>query len=156
MLSGFAILAMGATTFSTTRPIDLDRPGGLAVLNPSEWVGQPFPLLDRLTAGGQLRHGEWVILFHRRGCPACTFIQDEFANLTKKRHEFDAMPQLACVEIPSDEQSTTSNQSPWCQHLQLQTQRVWMTTTPVCIRLSSGRTMAVTFDMNEAKRWIKR
>lgn len=153
-LGGLALLALGAGSPSIAQPEDLDSPGGVAVLDPREWVGQPFPLLDRLSGTANLRQGEWVVLFHRRGCSACAAMLDELHLLTMAPG-FRKPVRLAFIEIPSDEVAVAESAAR-CNRLHLRARREWATKAPTCVRLFDGRTEAVTSDLEEVREWFPR
>jgi hypothetical protein len=139
---------------SATDPDDLDKPGGVVVLHPEEWVGQPFPLLDRLRGGGRLRHGQWVVVFHRRGCPACTALLEEIKELTGEDRGLIAGVRFACIEVPSGERVASAEASPCDKNLHLFAEREWIMKTPMCVRMSNGFTEAATSDLEAVRRWF--
>lgn len=46
-------------------------PRQTVVLDPQTWIGHPFPLLNEIDTGNELRSGQWLILLYQAGCSTC-------------------------------------------------------------------------------------
>jgi len=45
--------------------------GRTVLLEPEDWVGMRFPLLDWIETNARLDHGQWTIILYRPGCRRC-------------------------------------------------------------------------------------
>lgn len=73
VLAGAGIAAMVAASQPGTLQADsrIDGASKHVVLEPDDWVGQPFPLLPYLADDALLGEGTWDVVLARPGCPHC-------------------------------------------------------------------------------------
>lgn len=73
VLAGVGIAVMVAASQPGTLQADgrIDGASKHVVLEPDDWVGQPFPLLPYLADSALLGEGTWDVVLARPGCPHC-------------------------------------------------------------------------------------
>jgi hypothetical protein len=117
-----------------------DTAGTLVVLEPSNWVNKPFPLVDEIDNWNQLRSGRWLVIFYHFDCDSClkaipqyqAFAASELAGKAGIRVAFIAMPPASAGADPVRASSEY-------QHLALRPDHDWFATTPVAVALENGR-----------------
>ena len=109
------------------------------VLEPETWVGKRFPLLNYIDIGGQLAHGEWVVVMYRADCPKCEDTIPKYeAVFCDLKGGFNS-PRLALVEMPS--QGAPRAQFGCldsCSCGRLRDTRKWLVTAPLQFILVEG------------------
>ena len=159
LIAGLAVAVVGAGAAKRTETARLAEDGtiegeGAVVLEPDKWVGKRFPLLQH-AGGAELLHGEWLVVLYRRNCRTCAAVLDQLGRGAEDKGPLAAV-RLACIEIPSEGSPATDEELSWCKRLRLSAAREWLTRTPLCVRLSNGRTEAVTADVEEVRGWLGR
>jgi hypothetical protein len=122
-------------------PVDLDGP--VALLEPRDWIGRVFPLQRYIDWQGEspaLMEGEWLVVLHRVGCPACGEL---LARL--ERADEGGMPSaVALVELPSPREAPDGGAGHAPQSARsiatgrIRDDRNWFVETPASIVLRDG------------------
>lgn len=145
--TGLAALLLGVTL--TARlwhglPANLEA-GGVGrpvILEPRDWIGRVFPLGPHIEWRGKppgLMEGEWLIVFHRRGCGNCRALLDRLRNGDRV-----TVGTMALVEFPSagggsiggDDDAVSSH--PAVTSGRVRQDRDWFVQTPALIELKDG------------------
>ncbi len=122
--------------------------GGTVVLRPERWIGAPLPLLDRIDRGDDLRRGEWYVVFHRHGCPACEEIRP---RLRRKARDLASVPgstRIALVELPPRGEPTTDAADPWLS-ASLDGGRTYHVNTPLILHLKDSAVVRIVSDLGD-------
>jgi hypothetical protein len=124
---------------------------GIVILDPQDWIGQRFPLLDHIDAPADLAHGTWLLLLYRADCPLCHEAIPAYAALSAR------MP-VMLLEMPSDQTAALfrGTEPTGAAHAaeadvgphgvprgRVRPDRLWFLTTPTAILLQDGRVQHV-------------
>jgi|GEM_PF-1181731 len=124
---------------------------GIVILDPQDWIGQRFPLLDHIDAPADLAHGTWLLLLYRTDCPLCHEAIPAYAALSAR------MP-VMLLEMPSDQTAALfrGTEPTGAAHAaeadvgphgvprgRVRPDRLWFLTTPTAILLQDGRVQHV-------------
>ena len=73
-----AVIGLGLAALSNSWRLETvaDDPenaegASVVILDPTRWLGRPFPLRGSLDVPDEVIRGRWELLFVRRGCPKC-------------------------------------------------------------------------------------
>jgi hypothetical protein len=118
---------------------------GLVILEPSEWIGKPFPLVPYLEPKVDLSAGQWIVVLYHHDCPKCQEALPEYERLAREAGSSRADGILA-VEVPpfgSEERvgGTALKQA------RLSEAREWFVQAPVEISLENGVVQAASLDL---------
>ena len=136
----YASLCLPRATAHLSNEGSIVGDGGIVVLYPNQWLGEPFPLIDHIEFDGQLDHGQWVVVLFRRGCPDCRRVIEKWATLAGLGSDVIGRPNVALVEVPpfaEDDTPLTSYGRSFAIG-KLTGSREWLVATPVEITLSKG------------------
>jgi uncharacterized membrane protein YphA (DoxX/SURF4 family) len=110
------------------------------ILTNSTWVQQAHMIFEDADNGEELRRGEWVILLHRRGCPACAEALEQCCQRAAQNRQGNHPLRIALVEIPDENEEGAA--SPDTGGLlaigRLRGQRPWVVQTPFFLRARDG------------------
>jgi len=68
LTSACAIYSLTVVADRIARDQRVDEPG---FLEPQDWVGRRFPLLQHVDISDRIQRGRWIIVLLQPGCPAC-------------------------------------------------------------------------------------
>jgi hypothetical protein len=146
-----AIVAASATAilwtgyFLKVAPADSLSPeagdGDLVVLEPQSWVNLPFPLLNDIENGDQLRTGRWLLVLYHYDCDSCLQAIPNYRLWAMAAGNDDTRPRLAFIAMPpvAPEGQEPVTPSATYQRLLLRPDHDWFATTPVVVALKDGR-----------------
>jgi hypothetical protein len=122
--------------------------GGTVLLDPTGWVGKPFPLLRHIDIGDRLLAGNWVVVLFRPDCSKCA---DFASNLRENGvdSEIDENGvRRAFIEVPSSRTNGPPTKLSFGADLvgKLSDNRAWITTTPQVFRIRDGTVRSVSTD----------
>lgn len=100
------------------------------ILEPSNWIGKPLPIINHIDIGYKLKTGTWLVLFYHYDCPNC---QEAIAELEKIIFE-NADFSVAVIEVPPYDSPIETN----CLYGRLLDVKEWFITTPVIALLKNG------------------
>ena len=143
------VLALGLSitvTLLRSQPIILSNLRGpdakpYEVLEPGRWVGNSFPIASYIDIGSQLLVGNWIVVLHRRDCPACRRAIAHYMAVAQKAHLAGEELRVAFIELPphASETNDPSAYSSACVLGELSDSKEWVVSTPVVIELGDGR-----------------
>jgi hypothetical protein len=79
-LPGGVLVLLAAVAGACGGQAVLAPPEGAVILTTSNWQEQAQRIFEDADIGEQLRHGEWVIMLHRKGCPEALALYRELAS----------------------------------------------------------------------------
>lgn len=138
VIAGAAIVCTTLLVRQASQPTalaegSLTQVGGLVILEPEQWVGQPLPIARSIDL--DLSHGDWIVLLHRHDCPACQELVPQF------EHRAAQGERIALLEVPPYGESDSPAPR---HHGRLNEDHEWFVQTPVELRLKAGLVTAVT------------
>jgi hypothetical protein len=136
---GLMLISAAVSGQSSVQRLDGRRlsPGGLVVLEPNKWVGQPLALLSHIDIGQRLALGTWDVLLFRSDCEMChDVMRDLSSRLDKKRGGSIA---LVAVDQRTDDALVSRLRDQGCAVGQLSSEYSWFVTTPVHLRIVEGK-----------------
>lgn len=68
--------------------------GRVVVLEPAEWVGRRFPLLDHIDINDQLDEGSWHLVLYHHNCGKCTELMGRLVGSSSD------IEKIAWIELP--------------------------------------------------------
>lgn len=113
---------------------------GTVVLQPSKWIGKPFPLVPFINIGASLSHGTWIIVLFRSNCEHCKRAIPRYEELAKQSNTKKRAMNIALVEMPpyeSQEKAPGLLMGPAFKG-RLTDARDWFAQTPMVLLLSEG------------------
>jgi hypothetical protein len=118
---------------------------GLVILEPSEWIGKPFPLVPYLEPKVDLSAGRWIVVLYHHDCPKCHEALPEYERLARETGSSRADGILA-VEVPpfgpKERVGSTA-----LKHARLSEAREWFVQAPVEISLVNGVVQGASLDL---------
>lgn len=72
----------------------------LVVLEPEQWVGMYFPLLNHIDIGSQLSDGRWVVLLYHHDCSSCRDSIPKYVRMADLESDQQSTLQVALIEVP--------------------------------------------------------
>jgi hypothetical protein len=120
----------------------LDDKGRYVVLEPTRWVGKPFPLLNYIDveSGKQLASDNWLVILHRHDCPNCTRIIDSCKQQMQSVPLHSEVARVALIEVPQFDRKRgdVPNDDQRFVIGMLSTTKEWIVSTPVVLSLNRG------------------
>lgn len=113
----------------------------VVVLEPEQWVGKRFPLLEEIDIGEELARGKWKVLLYHHDCPKC---QAALNRLSKYLPE--KTTRAAAIEAPPYSATTSASlQAALAGNRQghLSDSNKWFVSMPCEISLADGTVTAV-------------
>jgi hypothetical protein len=104
----------------------------VVILEPGEWIGRRFPLLDDLMIDAPITRGKWTLLLYRRDCLACARTLSEISAAAAGGER------IAVIEVPSSNVPDVAPSDPAVVWGTLRDTKVWVVQTPEIIRLFDG------------------
>jgi hypothetical protein len=147
----FAILPLAAAALSLYQPtVSSAKPGveivdgRLVIVDPVDWVGTEFPLLDYTDIGDQLGTGNWAVLVYHHDCQDCRTALGELAMSSPNSgsplsplRSPSAQTRIAVIEIPPYGSSPAAPGS--VVHGRVTDELEWFVATPLWLELTDGR-----------------
>jgi hypothetical protein len=133
-----AAVAMGSYTSITLSDAgDIIGDDKIVVLEPEEWVGKRFPLLDYIDIGDKLKDGEWFVILYHYDCPKC---QEAIKKLVHEMLVKGKRTHVALIEVPpyGETQSYISLTEVGFWLGRLSSEREWFVITPTQLQLERG------------------
>lgn len=147
MLLGIPLaVAMGsysATTLSSTGEILGDSE--FVVLEPEEWIGKPFPLLDYIDIGSEISCESCVLLLYHYDCSNCQEAIEKYEALSLELAVKGERSRVALIEMPPYDpagDSSTRRNTP-CMRGRLDAVKEWFVETPLVLHLREGMVASV-------------
>lgn len=140
---GYALILLVVTKLSLAGIYGNGLDGGDAsITDPSGWIGQRFPLLDRIEIGSDLSVGEYIVVLHRHDCPLCeeTLNSPWFCEAAWGRCDTG---QIALVELPPCGSPEESIASRFPVSGRLNGSEPCLLPAPVVVLLEEGRVVSV-------------
>lgn len=146
LLIGFPA-AYAMARYTPTRLSDMEDilgKGKVVVLEPEKWIGKPFPLLDYIDIGAELREGEWGVLLYHHDCPQCREMMRDVPRITKET----GVRQVCLLEMPpyGDLHVALDHMTRTIRLGKLDNKRDWFAATPILMVLKGGRVVAMSID----------
>lgn len=102
----FARLALVSDRGGSVAPATLSGSGEIlddgqfVVLEPAEWNGKRFPLLDYIDIGSQLAQGEWIVILYHFDCARRREAIPKYEEVARVLSVQDISRRLALTEAP--------------------------------------------------------
>jgi hypothetical protein len=87
------VMVVGSLVMLTmNRPERLNAPmpllddESLVILEPSEWIGKPFPLVPHLDPKVDPSAGRWIVVLYHHDCPKCQEALPQYERLAREEH----------------------------------------------------------------------
>ena len=107
------------------------------VLEPQEWTGKQFPLIDHIDIGSQLAKGDWVVLLYHHDCPQCAEAVPAYEQMGRELAGNENYLRIAIIEVPPYGPNKECKDC-FCLHGSLSNTKDWFVATPVVALLSNG------------------
>jgi hypothetical protein len=121
-------------------------------LDPKDWIGRRFPLLDDIDIRYDIETDEWEILFYRPNCSKCDAVLRPYLAAFEARESSGFDPRVAFIEIPGDSFPNPTDAprafaAPGCKFGQLVgDSKTWSLPTPLLVSTVNGRVTTVVDD----------
>jgi thiol-disulfide isomerase/thioredoxin len=109
---------------------------GIVILEPSEWIGKPFPLQPYLHPKIEHSTGRWVVVLYHHDCPKCQEALPDYERLAREPNQLGVDGILA-VEVPPFGPNQNIGGTALKQ-ARLSEAREWFVQAPVEIELDNG------------------
>ncbi len=127
--------------------------GKLVIMEPHKWIGHRLPLLRHIVSlgsgkhlGRQLAHGQWVVIFYHASCDECRTAIPIYEALAAYDAGSGSATRIAFIRVPSGPPTPAPPglfHANTAIHGTLDTTHEWFATTPIAVKLSSGKVIAV-------------
>jgi hypothetical protein len=118
---------------------------GLIVLEPEDWIGQPFPLTKHLAPEINVNKGRWILLLYHHDCPQCQQALPQYERLAANQTAVGSDQRVALVETPPFESAPPSTEG--IVHARLADTHEWFVQTPVEIQVENGVVVSASLDL---------
>ena len=120
--------------------------GQIVVLEPKEWIGKPFPLVNHIDLGNRLTIGVWKVLLYHHDCPKCQEAIAKWQAADQSPALGKDSPTVALIDMPpyGASQSHPAKSHSRLVYGRLSDKREWFATAPVEIDLHDGSVVGVT------------
>lgn len=119
--------------------------GSFLLLQPEEWIGKPFPLVDDIDVaeGEQLTQGPWILVFYHHDCPKCRQALRRYQRLAEQLQRRGDGTKIAWIEVPpyGPEDGLSAG---LCRRGRLSERKEWIMATPAEVRMRDGLVTAAT------------
>jgi hypothetical protein len=119
--------------------------GGLIVLEPEDWIGQPFPLTKHLTPEINVNKGRWILLLYHHDCPQCQQALPQYERLAANQALVGSDQSVVLIETPPFEAASLHHEG--ILHARLADSHEWFVQTPVEIRIEEGIVISASLDL---------
>jgi hypothetical protein len=139
-----AAFAMGSYTDTTLSDAgNIIGSDEIVVLEPGQWVGTPFPLLEHIDIGKSLSKGRWKVVLYHHDCPKCQAVVTSYESAISAE-EGKPTSRVALVAMPPwPEPSTRQSMLDRIIHGRLSKEKRWFVTIPTEIDILDGRVIHV-------------
>jgi Methylamine utilisation protein MauE len=112
------------------------------VLEPTEWLGRRFALLESIDIGPSISDGHWIVVLVQQGCPHCREAIPRYEELAEWHSQNRDATRIALVEIPpfSGQPPGVAGKCVWGR---LDDTQSWFVSTPTEITLHDGLVTSV-------------
>jgi hypothetical protein len=117
-----------------------DEFGEFAILDPTDWAGDRFGLIEHVNIEGDLAHGKWEILFFRNDCNACHEVMKQMVD-GRLETDFRTFALIAIDGVASEDALIKQLSARGCLVGHLSLNREWFGTTPLRVSLNDGMCM---------------
>lgn len=110
------------------------------VLEPEQWVGKRFPLVDYIDIGQRLAAEKWIVVLYHDDCPACKQAIPKYEELARGWGRELPRARIALIQVRQQSgcaDPLVSPDSP-CVLGHLMDVKDWFVTAPVEVRLDGG------------------
>ena len=140
--AAYAMTNYVPTTFSDAGEIRGD--GKVVVLEPENWIGKRFPLLDYIDIGDRLKDGKWLVLLYHHDCPSCQASLPKHTRLSCELRARGENVQVGLVEVPPfGGEYLKSNTLGVCVPGRLNGATEWFVATPLDVIINHGMVMKI-------------
>lgn len=114
--------------------------GEIVILEPEQWVGNEFPLIEYIDIGEELKTGDWNVLLYHHDCPSCREAIPKYQELAEHGKAGAEDARVALVEMPPYDGSTNGLgvSSAICLLGRLSNTKEWFAETPLEVKLDNG------------------
>jgi hypothetical protein len=127
---GFVALALRAPTESS----------GLVSLEPSDWIGKPWPLMQYVDRRDAISRGKWVVLLYTPQCRNCMAAIEEYDDLSATWRAKSLGAHVALIDVTaSTSEADAANFSALSGNLNAPPG--WLIHTPTIVLLKDGAVM---------------
>ncbi len=151
----YAALAMSTTTWMILhRPTvlaassQLAESGGIVILDPESWIGQPLPIADHIDIdiGNRLTEGQWVVLLYHHNCPKCQEALPRYIVLAEKWQMEGNGGGIALIEVPpySNQPLAVTREAVYGR---LNDNKEWFVQAPMEIKLENGIVIGASLEL---------
>ena len=131
-------LAMGSyTPAALTTEGEIIGSSEFVILEPEEWTGRQFPLINHIDIGNQLAKGDWVVLLYHHDCPQCAEAIPVYEQIGRALAGNENYLQIAIIEMPPYGPNEECRPC-FSVHGYLSNTKEWFVTTPVVALLRNG------------------
>ncbi len=104
----------------------------VVVLEPEQWVGEQFSLLEYIDVGDQLAKGKWLVVLYHHDCPECRSVLPKYEQLSRDLASRGEPLRVALIEMPPYAPDWLQLVSPDMRCLigHLSDEKEWFMTTP--------------------------
>ncbi len=123
---------------------DVGQQDRLVVLNPNEWLGQPFPLSSYVTLDQPVMQGCWIAVLYHHDCEHCQVLLAKLRDQVRQHPPGAGDPPLAAIEMPpfvKDGGVPAVAAIPGVHNGRLSAAHDWFVDTPVVVALRDGRVL---------------
>ena len=113
--------------------------GQLVLLDPENWRGKRFPLLDYVDIGERFKEGKWLVMLYHHDCPKCQEAIHDFQEYCGA----GGNSRVALIEMPPYGNSTAilGLEQMKVLHGHLDTTHEWFARAPVFVTLGDGQVL---------------
>ena len=111
--------------------------GDYVIADPTAWLGRPFPFLEYLDVGNDLRSGEKTVIFYRPDCPKCDSLLRKIGRAEARGALKETV--LVCVARGPDSDQSRS----WSRIGRLPESHKWVIDTPMVVEIRDGLVVSV-------------
>jgi hypothetical protein len=140
-----ALLGVGAGAYGRQAILAPAPAEGAVILTADSWEQSAQRIFEDADIGDQLRHGGWVIMLHRRGCPLCAETLERYRDLASEILLTAHRRRLALVEVsqgPAEISPDSSNDGLLLVG-SLGRDRPWIVPTPFFLHARNGHVYRV-------------
>jgi hypothetical protein len=120
--------------------MSIEAPDELVVLEPEDWVGKSFPVLNEMENSTLLRSGRWLVVLYHSDCDRCLEAIPRYQALAVSDGAKNAGIRLAFVAMPPVSIGADPVAcSPDYLHLALRPDHDWFATTPLVAAIEDGK-----------------
>jgi hypothetical protein len=133
------IVLAGGRPASLNADAEIDANQSIVLLEPEKWVGRRCPLLKYIDVGGELSHGDWLVVLYHHDCLRCQEVVPEYEARAIAAATDQAAPRTAFIAVPPYGAPLWrfATDSP-CRQGRLNESKNWFVATPVVMRLQDG------------------